>query len=435
MVRTTGTVGGIAARLAGHKIGIKAGGSDHAEDLKIVLGGLKGPLMKAAQLLATIPGALPDEYAEELSHLQSNAPPMGWSFVRRRMSTELGPDWQKHFKSFGHEAAAAASLGQVHKGVLTTGETVACKLQYPDMTTTVEADLKQFKMAMGVYHRLDNAIRQDDVIEELTERLREELDYKREAANIRLYKHMLADRADVTVPATIDRLSTHRLLTMEWVEGRLLRHVLENNPSQEERNEMAKALFHAWYVPLYRYGVIHGDPHMGNFTVRPDFGFNLLDFGTIRVFKPSFVRGIIDLCEALRIGDEDMAAEAYKAWGFENLSRDTIAVLNEWAAFLYEPLMQDRVRPIQEDTSGIFGRDIMNRVHTGLQRTGGVKPPRPFVLVDRSAIGLGSVFLRLGAKLNWYQMFQELIADFDENALATRQKEALDMVGLNITPT
>jgi predicted unusual protein kinase regulating ubiquinone biosynthesis (AarF/ABC1/UbiB family) len=360
---------------------------------------------------------------------------MGWSFVRRRMSTELGPDWQKHFKSFGHEAAAAASLGQVHKGVLTTGETVACKLQYPDMTTTVEADLKQFKMAMGVYHRLDNAIRQDDVIEELTERLREELDYKREAANIRLYKHMLADRADVTVPATIDRLSTHRLLTMEWVEGRLLRHVLENNPSQEERNEMAKALFHAWYVPLYRYGVIHGDPHMGNFTVRPDFGFNLLDFGTIRVFKPSFVRGIIDLCEALRIGDEDMAAEAYKAWGFENLSRDTIAVLNEWAAFLYEPLMQDRVRPIQEDTSGIFGRDIMNRVHTGLQRTGGVKPPRPFVLVDRSAIGLGSVFLRLGAKLNWYQMFQELIADFDENALATRQKEALDMVGLNITPT
>ncbi|MCH4022532.1 MAG: AarF/ABC1/UbiB kinase family protein [Acetobacter sp.] len=435
MVRTTGTVGGIAARLAGHKIGIKAGGSDHAEDLKIVLGGLKGPLMKAAQLLATIPGALPDEYAEELSHLQSNAPPMGWSFVRRRMSTELGPDWQKHFKSFGHEAAAAASLGQVHKGVLTTGETVACKLQYPDMTTTVEADLKQFKMAMGVYHRLDNAIRQDDVIEELTERLREELDYKREAANIRLYKHMLADRADVTVPATIDRLSTHRLLTMEWVEGRLLRHVLENNPSQEERNEMAKALFHAWYVPLYRYGVIHGDPHMGNFTVRPDFGFNLLDFGTIRVFKPSFVRGIIDLCEALRIGDEDMAAEAYKAWGFENLSRDTIAVLNEWAAFLYEPLMQDRVRPIQEDTSGIFGRDIMNRVHTGLQRTGGVKPPRPFVLVDRSAIGLGSVFLRLGAKLNWYQMFQELIADFDENALATRQQAALDMVGLNITPT
>ncbi len=435
MVRTTGTVGGIAARLAGHKIGIKAGGSDHAEDLKIVLGGLKGPLMKAAQLLATIPGALPDEYAEELSHLQSNAPPMGWSFVRRRMSTELGPDWQKHFKSFGHEAAAAASLGQVHKGVLTTGETVACKLQYPDMTTTVEADLKQFKMAMGVYHRLDNAIRQDDVIEELTERLREELDYKREAANIRLYKHMLADRADVTVPATIDRLSTHRLLTMEWVEGRLLRHVLENNPSQEERNEMAKALFHAWYVPLYRYGVIHGDPHMGNFTVRPDFGFNLLDFGTIRVFKPSFVRGIIDLCEALRIGDEDMAAEAYKAWGFENLSRDTIAVLNEWAAFLYEPLMQDRVRPIQEDTSGVFGRDIMNRVHTGLQRTGGVKPPRPFVLVDRSAIGLGSVFLRLGAKLNWYQMFQELIADFDENALATRQQAALDMVGLNITPT
>ncbi|GBQ24193.1 ABC transporter ATP-binding protein [Acetobacter estunensis NRIC 0472] len=432
MVRTTGTVGGIAARLAGHKFGINTGGSAHAEDLKGVLGGLKGPLMKAAQLLATIPGALPDEYATELAQLQSNAPPMGWSFVRRRMAAELGPDWQKHFRSFGREAAAAASLGQVHKAVLQNGETVACKLQYPDMATTVEADLKQFRMAMGVYHKLDNAIRQDDVVAELTERLREELDYTREAANLRLYGAMLRHSPNVTIPAPVDDLCTRRLLTMQWVDGRSLQQVLDSNPSQTERDAMAKALFEAWYVPFYRYGVIHGDPHMGNFTVRPDFGFNLLDFGAIRIFRPRFVHGVIELCEALRVGDEDRAAHAYEMWGFENLSRETIKVLNEWASFLYEPLMQDRVRTINENAETIFGRDVAGRVHTGLQRTGGVKPPREFVLVDRSAIGLGSVFMRLGAKLNWHQMFQELVADFSEEALAARQAEAIREARLNV---
>ena len=430
MVRTTGTVGGIAARLAGHKLGIKGDGAAHAEDLKGVLGGLKGPLMKAAQLLSTIPGALPDEYAAELAQLQSNAPPMGWSFVRRRMAAELGPDWQKNFREFGREAAAAASLGQVHKAVLQSGEIVACKLQYPDMTTTVEADLKQFRMAMGVYHKLDNAIKQDNVIEELTERLREELDYQREAANIRLYDYMLADSDLVTVPKTVGALCTRRLLTMQWLNGRGLQKVLDTNPSQEERNAMARALFEAWYVPFYRYGVIHGDPHMGNYTVRDDLGLNLLDFGTIRIFRPRLVKGVIELCEALRNKDEERAATAYEMWGFTNLSRETINILNEWASFLYGPLMEDRVRTINENVETIFGRDIAGRVHAGLQKTGGVKPPGEFVLVDRSAIGLGSVFMRLGAKLNWYRMFQDLIADFDEDALAARQKEAIRVAGL-----
>ncbi|MDG6093742.1 AarF/ABC1/UbiB kinase family protein [Acetobacter sp. AN02] len=430
MVRTTGTVGGIAARLAGNRLGIRSGGSAHAEGLKLILGGLKGPLMKAAQLLATIPGALPEEYAEELSQLQANAPPMGWNFIRRRMSGELGADWQTKFRQFSREAASAASLGQVHKAVLTTGETVACKLQYPDMTTSVEADLKQFRMAMGVYQRMDNAIRQEDVVEELTERLREELDYTREAANMRLYDDMLSGRTDVTVPQPIAALSTRRLLTMTWADGRSLKSVLAENPSQEIRNEIAKALFYAWYIPLYHYGVIHGDPHMGNYTVRADNGINLLDFGSIRIFEPTFIKAIIDLCEALRRKDRDMAAEAYRAWGFENLSYETMDVLNEWAEFLYAPALDDRVREIQEGPGGTFGREIMTRVHAGLQRTGGVKPPRAFVLVDRSAIGLGSVFMRIGARLNWCQMFRELTDGFDVTALASRQTEALEKAGI-----
>ena len=431
VVRTSGAVGGIAARVAGERLfGVKTDRAGHAEDLKAVLGGLKGPLMKVAQFLSTIPDALPAEYAAELSQLQANAPAMGWPFVNRRMQAELGPDWQAKFASFAREAAAAASLGQVHRATLPDGRSVACKLQYPDMASVVEADLRQLKLAMAVYRRMDNAIQQEEIYKELTERLREELDYAREAANMRLYRIMLADEPDVHVPEPIAGYCTSRLLTMTWLEGRALMKRVEENPPQEERNAIALNLFKAWYVPLYRYGVIHGDPHLGNYQVRGDGGVNLLDYGCIRVFRPHFIRGVIDLYEAVRDKDEEQAHHAYETWGFTGLDREKMAVLNLWAEFLYEPLLQDRVRRIQENDDPQYGRRVAEEVHAGLKRIGGVKPPREFVLMDRAAIGLGSVFLRLGAELNWHRLFHALIEGFDEEAMAARQSAALAEAGV-----
>ncbi len=429
--RTSGAVSGIAARIVGERaFGIHTDRAAHAEDLKTILGGLKGPLMKIAQFLSTVPDALPAEYAAELAQLQSNAPAMGWSFVRRRMGSELGPAWESRFASFGHEAAAAASLGQVHRARAHDGTELACKLQYPDMASTVEADLRQLKLAMALYHRIDGAIQHDQIYLELAERLREELDYRREAAQMRLYGLMLAGEPNVHVPYPLAELSTGRLLTMTWLDGRPLLRRLEEDPPQEERNRIAEALFRAWYVPFYRYGVIHGDPHLGNYQVRPDGSVNLLDFGAIRVFAPKFVRGVIDLYEAVRDNDRAKAEHAYLSWGFTDLGRDRVDVLNEWARFLYEPLIEDRVRRITEDDDPQFGRAVAERVHAGLKRTGGVRPPREFVLMDRSAIGLGSVFFRLRAELNWSRLFQELIAGFAEADLAERQERSLAAAGV-----
>jgi predicted unusual protein kinase regulating ubiquinone biosynthesis (AarF/ABC1/UbiB family) len=429
--RTSGAVGGIAARVAGERVfGIKTDRASHAEDLKTILGGLKGPLMKVAQFLSSVPDALPAEYAAELAQLQANAPAMGWNFVRRRMSSELGPNWQSKFASFNQEASAAASLGQVHRARLHDGTDVACKLQYPDMPSTVEADLRQLKLAMAVYHRMDNAIQQDEIYKELRERLREELDYLREGAQMRLYGLMLNDQPGVHVPVPLPAFSTNRLLTMTWLDGRPLMHRLAEDPPQEERNQIAEALFRAWYVPFYRYGVIHGDPHLGNYQVCADGSVNLLDFGAIRVFGASFVTGVIELFEAVRDRDDDKAQQAYETWGFTDLSREKMDVLNLWARFLYEPLTQDRVRRIQETDDPTFGREVAERVHAGLKRTGGVMPPREFVLMDRSAIGLGGVFLRLKAELNWSKLFHELIAGFNEAALAERQAAALAEAGV-----
>lgn len=429
--RTSGAVSGIAARVAGERMfGIRTDRARHAEDLKTILGGLKGPMMKVAQILTTIPDALPEEYARELAQLQSNAPSMGWVFVRRRMAAELGPNWESRFKTFGHEAAAAASLGQVHRAILPDGRDVACKLQYPDMPSTVEADLRQLKLAMAVYKRMDNAIHQDDIYIELATRLREELDYMREAAQIRLYRVMLDGQPDIAIPDPVADYSTRRLLTMSWLDGVGVQQYLDSDPDQESRNRIARALFRAWYVPFYRFGVIHGDPHLGNYQVNPQGGINLLDFGSIRVFGAPFVNGVIELFEAIRTGDDARAHHAYTVWGFTDITKEKLDVLNEWARFLYEPLMQDRVRPIQETNDVTFGRSVAGRVHDGLKRTGGIRPPREFVLMDRSAIGLGSVFLRLRAELNWRELFDETIAEFDAVSLDARQHTAMATAGV-----
>ncbi len=306
-------VGGLAARMAGARyLGWELDRGRHAAELKAALGGLKGPLMKVAQIMATIPDALPKEYVQELAQLQANAPSMGWAFVRRRMAAELGPDWQTRFASFEHGAAAAASLGQVHKALAHDGRLLACKLQYPDMQSAVEADLQQLRLIFGIYERYDRAIATREIHKEIAARLREELDYGLEARHMALYGAMLGGERQVHVPEVLPELSTKRLLTMTWLDGRPLLDYIAKHERLEDRNRVALNMFRAWYVPFYSYGVIHGDPHLGNYTVRPDGAVNLLDFGCIRVFQAKFVQGVIDLYHALLRGDQALAVVAHQ---------------------------------------------------------------------------------------------------------------------------
>ena len=422
--RVGGAVGGLAARLAGAKyLGTTLDKDAHARDLRNALGGLKGPLMKVAQIMSTVPDMLPPEYVEELAHLQNNAPAMGWLFVKRRMASELGPDWQKKFKEFEHDAAAAASLGQVHRAETKKGEALACKLQYPDMQSAVEADLGQLKLIFALYRRYDKAVDPREIHSEVAERLREELDYKREAAHMTLYGNILADEKNVHVPKPFSALSTDRLLAMSWLEGENLLSV--KGTAQKKRDQVAQNLFRAWYVPFYHYGIIHGDPHLGNYSVRPDGTINLLDFGCIRVFGPSFVQGVLDLYNSLLNNDVDLAVHAYETWGFKGLNQEVIDVLNVWAAFIYAPLLEDKKRKIQETDGTMYGAKVAAEVHRELHRLGGVKPPREFVLMDRAAIGLGSVFTHLAAEVNWHRLFNDLIEGFDVKKLAQTQKAAL----------
>jgi predicted unusual protein kinase regulating ubiquinone biosynthesis (AarF/ABC1/UbiB family) len=432
--RVGANVGGVAARIAGTKLfGLEGRNATNAEALAKALGGLKGPLMKVAQLVATIPDVVPPEYAAELQKLQSEAPPMGAAFVKRRMQAELGASWRERFAEFDLKPAAAASLGQVHRATTLDGAQVACKLQYPDMESAVEADISQLEILFGLHRRMGAVIDTSEIAKEISARVREELDYRREAKHVALYRQMLAGTPEVRVPEVVPELSTRRLLTMGWLDGdKILNH---KQASQEVRDRISTAMFRAWWRPFSHHGVIHGDPHLGNYTVFQDGGepggINLLDYGCIRIFPPSFVGGVVDLYRGLLNGDDARVVHAYEVWGFKGLNKELIDILNIWARFIYGPLLEDRTRRIAEGVSPAeYGRKQAFQVHSALKARGPVTVPREFVFMDRAAIGLGGVFLHLDAELNFHRLFEQEIEAFSVERVASEQGAALAAAGL-----
>ena len=432
--RVGANVGGVAARMAGQRLLGRDGATGaNAAALAAALGGLKGPIMKVAQLLATVPDLVPPEYAAELQKLQSEAPAMGAAFVTRRMMSELGPGWRDRFGAFDLKPAAAASLGQVHRATAKDGAALACKLQYPDMQSAVEADLKQLDLVFALHRRMRAVIDTREIAKEIGDRVREELDYEREARNASLYRDVLTGVDEVRVPEVRPDLSTKRLLTLAWLEGEKI--LAFQGAPVEIRNRLAVAMFKAWWHPVGRIGVIHGDPHLGNYTVFSEGGeaqgINLLDYGCVRIFPPKFLAGVVDLYRGLLHDERDRVVHAYETWGFRRLSADLIDTLNIWARFIYGPLLEDRVRTIADGVKpGDYGRRQAFQVHQALREKGPVTIPREFVFMDRAAVGLGAVFLHLNAELNFHRMFEAEIAHFSLDALADRQGQALVRAGL-----
>jgi predicted unusual protein kinase regulating ubiquinone biosynthesis (AarF/ABC1/UbiB family) len=401
-----------------------------AAALRAALGRSKGPLMKIAQMMATIPDLLPKEFAEEFAKLQANAPPMGWPFVQRRMRGELGPEWPAHFATFEREAAAAASLGQVHRARDLAGRPLACKLQYPEMASAVEADIAQMQNLIGVVRRFGRVVDATEIGQEVAARLREELDYERERRHIALYRFMLAGRPHLRAPEPVEELSTKRLLTMSWLDGQPISALLE--APQDRRNRMGALLFEAWWAPMSQYAVIHGDPHLGNYTFTEEGqAINLLDFGCVRIFPPRFAQGVVNLYRALKADDMDAIAQAYEDWGFGGLKKDVVKALTIWARFMYAPMLDDRVRSVADGVSpGEYGRREIMRVKQDLMDHGPVRVPGEFVFMDRAAIGLGAAFLHLRAELNFHRMFEAQIEAFEMGEVAARQNQALRVAGL-----
>ncbi len=426
LVALAPSMGNLGMRvLVNQLMGVPIDHTVHAHAVKDALGTLKGPMMKIAQMLASIPGAVPEEYVDAFRELQASAPPMSPYFARRRLTAELGADPSDVFAKFDDTPIAAASLGQVHAVTRKDGQEFVCKIQYPDIMATVDQDLSHATQLLNVLQQKGKGIEASTVIEELKERLYEELDYRHEAANIQMFSRIFSQENvgefNVQVPQVDSDLSTSKLLVMSHLKGQHIRTL--HTHSQTWRNTLAQTLFKAWYTPFYHYGVIHGDAHSGNFSVNPSTKtLNIFDFGCVRKFSPEFVSGVIDLYRALQCGSQSACYDAYEKWGFTGLTNEVVQILNRWSAFLYEPLLDDRVRPISDAHSGARARKLAVEVFKELQQHPDVKPPREFVFLDRATVGMGGAFMTLKAEINWHRAFEDLIADVSLNMLTINQR-------------
>ena len=378
------------------------------QNIKEILGNSKGPIMKIAQILGTIPDLLPEEDAKIFRELQVCAPPMGGLFVKRRMKGELGEDWESKFQFFHQTPSFSASLGQVHKARTLSGKDVACKLQYPDMPNAVESDLTQLKLLFKGFHFFHPTLDTRSIIEEMSERLREEVDYLLEAKNIQIFTEVFKDFPSIHLPKVIPELTTQRLLTMTWIEGESI--LWAQQQDLELREKIADQLFHAWYYPFYAKGLIHADPHFGNYAFTKEGELCIFDFGCIRQFEPHFIQSVLLLFQGLIKKDDQLCLQAYQNWGFEGVNMENVPILNLWANLIYGPLLEDKVRPLQENNSGVVGRDTLFQVISELKHAGSLKIPKEFIFLDRATVGIGSALLRLKVEKNWHQTFLQLLS-------------------------
>lgn len=249
---------------------------------------LRGPIMKLGQALSMQTRFLDEEFVDELSALQMQAPPMHPSLMRAQFKSALGKRPEEVFREFDEEPFAAASLGQVHRGLTKEGEEVAVKIQYPAMQEAIRSDFRALRGA-GIFLRMSGHVK-GSVIDEVERGILEEIDYAREARNIEYFRKALAPLGFIKVPKVYRELSCGQVLTMSRVGGIPVRELLRARPSQQLRDKLGCALADLFFFQLFRVGALHADPHPGNYLFNQDGTIGLVDFGCVKYLKPEVVK-------------------------------------------------------------------------------------------------------------------------------------------------
>jgi predicted unusual protein kinase regulating ubiquinone biosynthesis (AarF/ABC1/UbiB family) len=370
---------------------------------------LRGAFMKLTQLLSMRRDLFPAEALEVLSVVQSSVPPMPWPQVQEVLGAELGRGFERHFRSFDTEAFAAASLGQVHRAVLTTGAQVAVKIQYPGVAKTVAQDLQNVRALLRVLATLArDVMRQDvdpeEVATELEARLQEELDYRHEAANLARFRKLLADDPDVEIPTVHAALSTERVLTMGHLEGYPIQDIMAPGVDEALKDWVAVKLFRLLWRQVLEFGVLHTDPHPGNYLVTHHPHLGILDFGAVRVFEPAIRRAYLALARALVAHDDAAIGEACRALGFIG-PQDDRAPFVRIVHVVCEPLEKDAdVHPADFDILERAAQVTQLAVQHRTFRT-----PGHHVFLFRALLGVDAYLKALGTRRNWHRLFREIV--------------------------
>ena len=371
---------------------------------------LRGAFMKMTQILSMRDDLFPTEALDVLSVVQSGVPPMDWKLIRKRIVDELGGPPEKLFASFDHEAFAAASLGQVHRARLHDGTDVVVKVQYPGVEKTVQSDLRNAKslinalklVARDVMRNRDMDYR--GVYEELKERLEEELDYENEARNVELFGRLYEDDDEVVIPEVIHDRSTKRVITLTFIEGYPIREILAPGVDQELKDRVMLKLYDLTWQQLLGFGIVHVDPHPGNYLVTHHPRIGILDFGCIRVLPPEIRQAYQDLNRALLEDDGTLFRDALVRLEFIN-PEDDHRPMREMMRHLLEPLLHDRPFDPRE-------YDSVERVRTVIEqglRNRYLKAPAHRVFLDRVMIGMDGYLKLAGTVANWHRIWKKWV--------------------------
>jgi predicted unusual protein kinase regulating ubiquinone biosynthesis (AarF/ABC1/UbiB family) len=369
---------------------------------------LRGAFMKLVQMLSMRTDLLPSEALERLAVVQSSVPPMPYDRVRDVLVRELGAPPEERFASFDPDAFAAASLGQVHRATLDDGTIVAVKVQYPNVAETVRQDLKNVRaLVKAVTTLIRDVMRQDfdreEVVRELEARLQEELDYGREAANVERFRRLFADDREVTIPRVFRELSSERVLTLEFLEGYPLQEIMAPGVDAELKRWVAEKLYRMLWRQVLEFGVLHVDPHPGNYLVTHHPRIGLLDFGSVRVFEPSIRRGYLRLARGLLAHDDAEIGAASLDLG---LAKDDPAPVVAMLHVLCEPLERDA--PFDPAAFDVVARG-MQITEIALANRVFHAPGHPVFLL-RALMGLDGYLKGLGAVLNWHRIFRDVVS-------------------------
>lgn len=274
---------------------------------------LEGLLIKVGQFFSTRVDVLPKEYTMELAQLQDNVPPVATEQICQLIFRELGQSVDTLFGEFSEQPVAAASLGQVHRAVLKSGQTVAVKILRPGIEQIIEIDLKAFRGVIWMFRKfadLEKTVDLDAIYNEFAITVREELDYKLEYANLERFRENFKDDSKIQVPNVFVEYSSQRVLTMEFVGGYKINDRQSLISAGIDIKVLAGTLVHAYLKQALLDGFFHADPHPGNLFVRPDGGLIFIDFGMVGKVSQSNMRSIRKLVSGVINSDAEELAKA-----------------------------------------------------------------------------------------------------------------------------
>ncbi len=379
-----------------------------AEDVTAELGNMKGAMMKLGQMASYIDTGLPEHVRQTMASLQHDAPPMAPELAAQQIESELGTPPEELFLEWDGVPIASASIGQVHRAITRAGRAVAVKIQYPGVAEAVASDLGNAGWIFGAMSSLFPGVDPEPIVDELKERLHEELDYRQEAENQRLFHRYFDGHPYISVPAVVDELSTGRILTTDLAVGSRFAEVV--SWSQEERDLAAETLFRFSFGAIYRLHAFNGDPHPGNYLFNPGGKVTFLDFGLVKRFDEAETVLFEDLIREMVVNRDGVA--------FRKLVEDVgilaadapfdDELVEEYFSYYYKYVMIDGPVTFDEeyaaggvqhlfDTNGPYGQ-LMKHLNV----------PPSFVVVQRITLGLMGLFAQLEATANWQRIAKEL---------------------------